>query len=100
MDIDALLVSKGLIASSGFGKTVWNALGLNAPKSPTAKTTGTSKARTSKAKSTKVKTSKAKTGGKTATKKGKYNYNLFMFGDAPTKSKSLRELVKKASAKA
>jgi hypothetical protein len=100
MNIDALLVSKGLIASSGFGKTVWNALGLNAPKSPTAKTTGTSKARTSKAKSTKVKTSKAKTGGKTATKKGKYNYNLFMFGDAPTKSKSLRELVKKASAKA
>ena len=100
MDIDALLVSKGLIASSGFGKTVWNALGLNAPKSPTAKTTGTSKARTSKAKSTKVKTSKAKTGGKVASKKGKYNYNLFMFGDAPTKSKSLRELVKKASAKA
>jgi len=96
LDVDALLVSKGLLSKSGFGKTVWNAFGMNAPKAGSTKTasSGGSRGRTSRKGSSK--------GGRTArgTKAGKYDYNIFGMGYNPTgTSKSLREIVKKATAK-
>ena len=57
MDVDSNLLARGLTSASGFGKKVWNELGLAQPK---AKGSGGSK--TAKAKGSKAKGSKAKTG--------------------------------------